>query len=359
MKYSLSPSSSHPPSVTNPQRHKPSSGWLKLGAVFLLCAPLSLAACDSDPSLDGKDGNGQGEGGEGNGSGSGSGNGRGPGGLNPGVIPPTDSGGGNGEPEICDGIDNDGDGIIDNVDADGDGVCDCLNIGTIGRIGPWSEGGGNIFKEWLDTRSPIPAKEIDNNELTEEELRGLDVIVVLKADTAPLTIGSYSAPAHHEFSAAEVSAMKNWVEAGGGLLTTIGYQGNETEEIKNVNRLLGAFDLGYASPSRDVTGFLTDWDAQHPVSKGIEKIYTDNGSQPATDKESITVIARTGNNRPALIADTPEKGRILVFGDEWITYDSEWEDTEDQQVELLWLNMLKWLSPPDRCQVPIPPTILR
>ena len=56
--------------------------------------------------------------------------------------------------EVCDGKDNDGNGITDDVDAQGDGVCDCLNIATIGEIGPWSNG-GNVFKEWLNARSPL------------------------------------------------------------------------------------------------------------------------------------------------------------------------------------------------------------
>jgi hypothetical protein len=33
--------------------------------------------------------------------------------------------------EVCDGLDNDGDGIVDDVDAPQDGVCDCLNLATI------------------------------------------------------------------------------------------------------------------------------------------------------------------------------------------------------------------------------------
>ncbi len=32
----------------------------------------------------------------------------------------------NPSPEVCDGIDNDGNGIIDDVDVGHDGVCDCL-----------------------------------------------------------------------------------------------------------------------------------------------------------------------------------------------------------------------------------------
>jgi hypothetical protein len=59
-----------------------------------------------------------------------------------------------------------------------------------------------------------------------------------------------------------------------------------------------------------------------------------------------------------VVADQADDGRVIVFGDEWVTYDSEWEDTEGQQVELLWLNMIKWMSPPEKCQVSIPPNLI-
>jgi hypothetical protein len=51
-------------------------------------------------------------------------------------------------------------------------------------------------------------------------------------------------------------------------------------------------------------------------------------------------------------------GHIVVWGDEWITYDSEWVDVQDQQVELFWLNILKWLTPAKQCQVAIPPSLI-
>jgi hypothetical protein len=259
---------------------------------------------------------------------------------------------GNGMPEVCDGKDTNGDGIIDNVDADSDGICDCLNIGTIGRIGPWSSG-GDIFKDWLNARTPIPATELGDSVLTPELLEGLNVIVVLRSDTAPLE--EDESPAHHEFSADEVQAMNTWVRAGGGLMTTIGYQGDEAAEIVNVNRLLAPFDAGYDSTKLGLHGFLETWNETHPIANGVSMIFTDNGVEPLTT--SGTIVAHDASDRVGIVAHQVDDGRVIVFGDEWVTYDSEWEDTEEQQVELLWLNMIKWLSPPQTCQVPIPITV--
>ena len=51
------------------------------------------------------------------------------------------------------------------------------------------------------------------------------------------------------------------------------------------------------------------------------------------------------------------KGHVDAWGDEWITYDSEWTDHPDYQVQLFWVNTTKWLTVLGSCQVPIP-TIL-
>jgi hypothetical protein len=257
---------------------------------------------------------------------------------------------GNGEPEVCDGKDNDDNGIIDDVDAGGDGICDCLNIGTIGTIGPWSDG-GDIFATWLDERSPIPATALDDEVLSAENLTGLDVIVVLRVDTSELS----GDPPQHVFSAGEAKAFGDWMRAGGGAMTTIGYTGDEGAEIVNVNRLLTPLGAGY-SEDLSLSGDVSTW-LEHPISDGVSNIFTENGV--TVSAEAGTLVAVGQNDKAVMVVHQVEDGRLVVWGDEWITYDSEWVDTEGQQVELLWLNIIKWLSPPTRCQVPIPPQIIR
>lgn len=262
---------------------------------------------------------------------------------------------GDGTPEVCDGVDNDGNGIIDDLDAGHDGVCDCLNIGTIGQIGPWSDG-GDVFASWLDARTPQGAVALDDQVLTPALLAPLQVIVVLHVDKISVENGARKTAAHHVFSADEVDAFGSWVQKGGGAMTTIGYTYDETAEVENVNRLLAPLGMGYSSTKTSLDDFIEEW-TQHPVTDGVKRIHIDNGVEP--DGPDGETLARDPDGRIALQVNEPSEGRVVVWGDEWITYDSEWTDVKDQQVELFWLNILKWLSPPKTCQVPIPPGIVR
>lgn len=268
----------------------------------------------------------------------------------------TSTSGGGGAPEVCDGIDNDGNGIADDVDAGGDGVCDCLNIATLGQIGPWSDG-GNVFETWLNARSPLGATALADEVLTPELLAPFNVVVVLHVDTIEVSNGDRVAAAHHAFSDTEAAAFGAWVQGGGGVMTTIGYTGDEAAEVVNVNRLLAAVGMGYSATNLDLTGHVQEWD-EHPITLGVTNIFTDNGVEPVATG-GTTVARGQADGQPALQVTDAGSGRVVVWGDEWITYDSEWADVEEQQVELLWLNILKWLSPPLTCQVPIPPQIIK
>ncbi len=260
------------------------------------------------------------------------------------------AGGSTGSPEVCDGIDNDGNGIIDDVDIGKDGVCDCLNIATIGEIGPWGKKGTGVFTTWLSTRSPLGAVALGNQVLTDDLLKKFQVIVTLHTQPVDITgdLGKV-AHAYHPFSDDEVQVFSRWVKAGGGAMSTIGYNyGGQHEEV-NINKLLSPLGFTYKTGGY-ITGFITSWQ-DHPVTQGIKKINTTNGIE--TGGEGI-ILAHESPQKVAFQAIEVGSGRALMWGDEWITYDELWQDSTDQQVERLWLNILKWLTPAKQCQVPIP-----
>jgi hypothetical protein len=325
----------------------------------IAAALAGLSACSSESGVDGGGLGGEANAANGGSAATGKGGAGGTipiitGGTGAGTSGASGSGGGNGTPEVCDGVDNDGNNVVDDVDVGGDGVCDCLNIGTIGTIGPWSNG-GNIFETWLNARTPLGAVALGDQTLTPELLASLQVIVVLHVATTAVENEGRTSPAVHGFSGAEATAFGDWVRRGGGVMTTIGYTNDETAEVVNVNLLLANVGMGYSPTNTGLTNFVEEW-MPHPVTDGVRNIFTDNGVEPEGGGDTV---AMGGGNRVALQVMQAEGGRVVVWGDEWITYDSEWEDVEDQQVELFWLNILKWLSPPMTCQVPIPPDIPR
>ena len=234
------------------------------------------------------------------------------------------------------------------------GQCRDFNIATLGKIGPWSNG-GNVFASWLNARSPVGAVPLDDQVLTPSLLRPFQVIVSLHVGTMGIDTGSKRVPGHHAFSDAEVEAFQAWVKDGGGAMSTIGYTAEEPKEVVNVNRLLSPLGTAYSTTKLELHGFVSTW-MPHPITMGITSINTVNGVEPANLGSSLAVGP---SEALALTVNEVGKGRVVVWGDEWITYDSEWADVENQQVELFWVNILKWLSPPDRCQVPIPPAIVR
>ncbi|WP_438022717.1 hypothetical protein [Sorangium sp. So ce233] len=248
-----------------------------------------------------------------------------------------------GNEDSCDGVDNDNNGIIDDVDVGRDGVCDCLRIATLGKTGVWGQ--GDVFDAWLDTRSVNGAVNLNDAALTAEELSKHQVIVIQDVSA----IG-------RSYSEAEVQALSDWISGGGGLMTLIGY--GPPQERENLNALLQPLGVSYDAAQilrrqGDSTFPITDWIRPHPVLDGIEAVGVDNG-YPVVGEG--TTLAK-GDGHDVLKALESGVGHVLVWGDEWITYNSEWVDHPDYQVERFWLNALKWLTPANECQVAVPPNI--
>lgn len=246
-------------------------------------------------------------------------------------------------PETCDGKDNDENGIVDDLDVGNDGVCDCLRIATLGK--PGTAGVGDVFATWLASRSVSGAVDLGSTVLTPQVLEPFQVIVSQNVKD----IGRAYAPA-------EVQALNDWIKAGGGLMTMIGYA--EPDEIVNVNSLLAPVGMRYGAEqilsSGGFTAPVSTWQ-MHAVTTGITSIGIDNGYPVAGT--GTTLASQAGHD--VLKVQEVALGRVLVWGDEWITFNSEWVDHKDYQVEAFWLNMIKWLTPTKECQVPIPPITIK
>jgi hypothetical protein len=250
--------------------------------------------------------------------------------------------------EVCDGMDNDGNGKIDDADVEGDGVCDCLRIATLGASGVWS--GQSVFKDWPNNRGQNRVVALADKPLTDELLKPYQVIVVLDVATMDGVGNGFTLTPHHVFSDQEVAAFERWVRAGGGVMTTIGYRDDKALEVVNVNRLLAPLGMGYSTTKLEVDGMIESW-VEHPLTAGVHKIFTAHGVEP--DGSAGLTLAKDSENRAALQATQPMAAgdvRVITWGDEWITYDSLWQSSDDQQVEQLWQNMLAWLSPQEMCQ---------
>ena len=298
------------------------------GPLFVLCV-VALSACSQSNTLGGgSDAGGNSDGAaQGDGSMSQDGATVGDGG--------TLGDGGGPSAEVCDGLDNDGHGIADDVDVGHDGVCDCLSIATLGIPGEWGE--GNVFATWLDARSDAGATNLADAVLTSELLAPFQVIVIQDIRG-------------RAYSNAEVAALEGWIESGGGLMTLIGY--GDPDERTNVNTLLEPTGIQYDSAQilhgQPMTLPILTWHT-HPVSDMITQIGVDNGYEVIGGG---TVIAEE-MGFDVLRATTLGSGHVLVWGDEWITYNSEWEGRPEFQVERFWVNSIKWLTPAAECQVPI------
>jgi len=241
--------------------------------------------------------------------------------------------------EVCDGIDNDGNDVIDDLDAGNDGVCDCIRVASFGQSGIWR--GGNVFSDWLGERTARGVDGLANQMITTDLLEPYHVVVIEDASVVERVYGQ-----------TEVDALHSWVESGGGLLTLTGYTSSAVEN-DNVHRLLAPWGLGYGDqtilPRQGDPVPVTEW-VEHPLAASVATAGFDNG-YPVVGPG--LVYARAGGFDVGLAVEAGE-GRIVVWGDEWIGYTSEWAGVPTYQMERFWQNTFKWLTPPSKCQVDIP-----
>jgi hypothetical protein len=227
--------------------------------------------------------------------------------------------------KTCNRIDDDCDGIVDNVDIGKDGICDCLGILILGSPGSLAS---TSFEAWLKARGTTTTRRLDTagGPLASADLAGIDVVILDRLSRT--------------YAKSEIDALNTWVRAGGGLVSMTGYDwsGADATRPNDILTLLGAtYD-----PAVKLDSPVTDWNLAHPIAKDMTSVTFAGGYavKPLTGFKTTVVARLTGS--PVGVAVEVDLGRVFVWGDEWIEYDSEWSTLPT--VPKLWANILTWLG---------------
>jgi hypothetical protein len=265
-----------------------------------------------------------------------------------------------------------------------DCVCPALSVAVIGKPGAFGDSSDTAFQNWLNSSSAGTAK-VDNfltkPTLTLDFLAGYNVLVL-----ASLGDDSANGP-WWTFSSSEVANFQDWIEnKGGGVISLSGYSA-DSNEINAKNTLLGFSGISYkvenispacilvdANNNRmcyrcgnpyQITEFNRSDSVIANLSLGVTMVGLDGG-HPINAPADAHVAAITTNGTNVsnwLVGKLANKGRVLVYADEWITYTSQWTGQSNQndpsctgfwpqdvyQIAQFWYNMIRWTQPKADC----------
>jgi hypothetical protein len=277
------------------------------------------------------------------------------------------------------------------VGCDGGDACMCpsFKVAVIGKPGKWGANPAGdpdtALQDWLNSSSAGTA-QADNfttrPTLTPSFLATYNVIIL-----ASLSEDSNNGP-WWTFSNDEVAAFRAWVENGGGVITLTGYSGSPGE-IDPVNQLIGFSGIAYTQDGvwgacADVqtcncahSNTLSEWNRTDPVvanlATGVTFVGYQNGRSISAPSDAH-VAATMGGTTNALVGKLVGKGRVLAFGDEWITYTSQWTGAgnpsatdpncagylpqDKYQMSQFWYNLIRWSQPSANCFTIVGPIVI-
>lgn len=209
----------------------------------------------------------------------------------------------------------------------------CRRIGIMGA--PGANPSSN-FQTWLETQGAIATRfhaSAMAPTLQRAELETFDLVIVDWLQRI--------------YTPEESMTLSDWVNEGGALMVMTGHDsGNTADRHLSLLATLGpTFDR--AAGPLDGPAMLV----AHPTTRTADGLgtlppVTFNGGLrtivPPALSADIVPMAVIGADTVG-VAGPLGRGQVLLFGDEWIEFDSEWSTMPP--IIQLWLNTVTWLSP--------------
>jgi len=265
------------------------------------------------------------------------------------------------------------------------GKCSCLAILSLGQPGQTGSATGNngdtnAFQTYMNTNTNATMTILRTfTPLTDALLSQYDVVILqaLQDQTGTAQMWTYSA--------SDVAALEKWVRGGGAIIAMTGY-GLNAAEVTPVNQLLsfsgisfGTADTFARCPDTLCTctddsipfgNWLTNYADYPAITHDLKEIGVYHGRPVNCSGSNCEVFATdssTGGGNVG-VAQVIDNGRILAWGDEWVTYTSQWGLTPTQwdnattypqcvnhtaqssySVPQFWNNVFKWVAPAITC----------
>jgi len=143
-----------------------------------------------------------------------------------------------------------------------------------------------------------------------------------------------------DYSGAEATVLSDWVEDGHGLLILTGFATDE-----RASPFADRFDVEIGDTVLGNLSTLVSDFPNHPVTEGVSSLLFGGGySSSTTDNSAVELGSVQG--KTAGLALTAGSGRVVVWGDDWVTLSAEMNRTEDGKhpAQRFWQNVLSWTS---------------
>jgi len=282
------------------------------------------------------------------------------------------------------------------------GKCTCINIAEFGNTGQYGAVQGQdkstAFQLWLNSMSTAHVDVFTQRiPITVDLLSNYDVIILQSLSNNP---SSTQQSDYWSYAPEEIATVQDWVQTkGGAIIALTGYFSDNSFEIGPTNQLISFSGITYnaddiilqpdcplnPASNNQQTCYcwgnsipITAWNPSDPISKNVPAVGAFRGRSINAPSDASIVATFNETSGPLAghtynvgVSVQKGNGRVFAYGDEWITYNSQWDGstltmpatsydnpydpcynqrpTQVFNIPQLWYNALKWCAPLVSC----------